>query len=81
MSAVKTQQFKCMIIVMCICLHELSYLALHSSLVMFIYMVLYTTDCFKGLVHPKMKIVIDSPSCHPKPVRPPFIFATQFKIF
>jgi len=36
----------------------------------------------KGLVHPKMKIVINySPSCRSKPVRPLFIFETQIKIF
>ncbi len=37
---------------------------------------------FKGIVHPKMKIVINySPSCRSKPVRPSFIFRTQIKIF
>ncbi len=36
----------------------------------------------KGLVHPKMKIVINySPSCRSKPARPSFIFKKQIKIF
>ncbi len=39
-------------------------------------------ECLKGLVHPKMKIVINySPSCRSKPVRPSFIFGTQIKMF
>ncbi len=38
--------------------------------------------CFKGLRHPKMKIVINHlPSCRSKPIKALFVFGTQFKIF
>ncbi len=37
---------------------------------------------FKGLVHPKMKMVINySPSCRSNPLRSSFIFGTQIKMF
>ncbi len=36
---------------------------------------------FKGLVHPKMKIMSLITHPHVVPVRPPFIFGTQIKIF
>jgi len=59
-----------------------------SSLIQKCVWFLYTVErphlhifILKGLVHPKMKIVIYSPSCHPKPVRFSFIFRTQMKRF
>ncbi len=40
------------------------------------------SGCFKGIVHPKKKIVNNyTPSCHSKPVRHLFVFGTQIKIF
>ncbi len=39
----------------------------------------FHSSYFKGIIHPKMKIL--SPSCRSKPTRPSIIFGIQIKIF
>ncbi len=41
----------------------------------------FHSSYFKGIIHPKMKILSVTPSWRSKPVRPSIIFGTQIKIF